>query len=66
MVLRKNLKKKFALISVYNKKNLKYLCTNLNKYEYNFISSGSRRQITYFGTSVDEIMHFVSNMDTFY
>ena len=41
MVLRKNLKKKFALISVYNKKNLKYLCTNLKKYEYNFISSGS-------------------------
>ena len=41
MVLRKNLKKKFALISVFEKKNLKYLCTNLNKYNYSFISSGS-------------------------
>ncbi len=41
MVLRKNLNKKFALISVFKKKNLKYLCTNLNKYNYNFISSGS-------------------------
>ena len=41
MVLRKNLKKKFALISVYEKKNLKYLCSNLNKFNYSFISSGS-------------------------
>ena len=41
MVIRKNLNKKFALISVFEKKDLKYLCTNLNKYNYNFISSGS-------------------------
>ena len=41
MVLRKNLKKKFALISVFDKKNLKYLCTNLNKFNYRFMSSGS-------------------------
>tara|TARA_A100001015_G_C15044442_1_gene742482 strand:- start:4239 stop:4838 length:600 start_codon:yes stop_codon:yes gene_type:complete len=41
MVFRKNLAKKFALISVYDKKNLKYLCTHLNKFDYNFISSGS-------------------------
>ncbi len=41
MVLRKNIKKKFALISVFEKKNLRYLCDNLNKYNYNFISSGS-------------------------
>ena len=40
MVLRKSLKK-FALISVYEKKNLKYLCSNLNKFNYSFISSGS-------------------------
>ena len=40
MVLRKNLKK-FALISVFEKKNLKYLCSNLNKFNYSFISSGS-------------------------
>ncbi len=41
MVVRKNLKRKFALISVFEKKNLKYLCYNLVKYNYNFISSGS-------------------------
>ena len=41
MVFRKNLSKKFALISVYDKKNLRYLCKNLNHYKYNFISSGS-------------------------
>ena len=41
MVIRKNLKKKYALISVFDKKNLKYLCSNLNKHNYNFISTGS-------------------------
>ena len=41
MVLRKSLKKKFALISVFEKKNLRYLCTNLNKFNYSFMSSGS-------------------------
>ncbi len=41
MVLRKNLKQKFALISVFEKKNLKYLCSNLDKFNYNFVSSGS-------------------------
>ena len=41
MVLRKNLKQKFALISVFDKKNLKYLCSNLNKFNYSFVSSGS-------------------------
>ena len=41
MVLGKNLKKKFALISVFEKKNLKYLCSNLNKFNYSFMSSGS-------------------------
>ena len=41
MVLRKNLKQKFALISVFEKKNLEYLCSNLNKFNYSFVSSGS-------------------------
>ncbi len=41
MVIRKNLKKKFALISVFEKRNLKYLCSNLNKFNYSFMSSGS-------------------------
>ncbi len=40
MVLRKNLKK-FALISVFDKKKLHYLCKNLNKYNFSFISTGS-------------------------
>ena len=41
MVIRKNLKKKFALISVFNKKDLNYLCSNLAKHNYYFISSGT-------------------------
>ena len=41
MVNRKNLKRKFALISVFDKKNLRYLCSNLSKHNYSFISSGS-------------------------
>ena len=41
MVITKNLKQKYALISVFDKKNLRYLCTNLSKYNYKFISTGS-------------------------
>ena len=41
MVFGKNIEKKFALISVFEKKNLKYLCTNLGKHKFNFISTGS-------------------------
>ena len=41
MVFGKNIEKKFALISVFEKKNLKYLCANLAKYKFNFISTGS-------------------------
>ena len=41
MVIRKNLKKKFALVSVYNKNKLNYLCSNLIKNDYNLISTGS-------------------------
>ncbi len=44
MVNRKDIKKKFALISVFEKKNLNYLCSNLSKYNYNFISSGKTGQ----------------------
>ena len=45
MVIGKNLKKKFALISVFDKKNLKYLCANLRQHDYNFISSGTTGKI---------------------
>ena len=41
MVVRKDLNKKFALISVYNKKHLRYLCSNLIRNEYYLISTGS-------------------------
>ena len=41
MVITKNLNQKFVLISVFDKGNLRYLCTNLKKYNYKFISTGS-------------------------
>ena len=41
MVFRKNLKNKFALISVYDKKKLKFLCLNLIKNNYGLISTGT-------------------------
>ena len=41
MVVRKNLNKKFALVSVFDKKKLKYLCSNLIKNNFHLISSGS-------------------------
>ena len=41
MVYRKNLKKRFALISVYNKNRLRYLCSNLINNNYSLISTGS-------------------------
>ena len=41
MVTRKNLEKKFALVSVYNKNKLRYLCSNLIKNNYRLISTGS-------------------------
>ncbi len=41
MVIRKNLKTKYALISVFDKHSLSYLCKNLSMHKYSFISSGS-------------------------
>ncbi len=41
MVNRKNLKKKYALVSVYNKRKLQILCKSLKKYNYKIISTGS-------------------------
>ena len=45
MVSRKDLKKKFVLISVFEKKNLRYLCQYLDKFGYSFISSGKTGNI---------------------
>ncbi len=41
MVTRENLKKKYALISVYDKNRLRYLCKNLIKNDYQLVSTGS-------------------------
>ena len=42
MVFRKNLKqRKFALISVFDKAKLNYLCKNLDLHNYSLISTGS-------------------------
>ena len=41
MVIRKNLKPKFALISVFDKVDLEKLCASLKEFNYKFISTGS-------------------------
>ena len=62
MVLRKNLTKKFALISVFEKKKLKYLCSNLIRFNYTLISSGSTgnkiRELGFKCKDVSEITKF--------
>ena len=67
MVTRKDLEKKYALISVYNKNKLKYLCTNLNKNKFNFISTGSTgskiRELGYKCLEVSKITGFKEMFD---
>ena len=41
MVVRKTINKKYALISVFDKNKLNYLCKNLKLQNYEFISTGS-------------------------
>ena len=66
MVLRKNLKKKFALISVFDKKNLKYLCTNLKNFNYYFISSGSTgKKIRSLGFKCQDISKITKSKEMF-
>ncbi len=56
MVSRKNLKDKFALISVYDKSNLNFLCSSLNSHSYKFISTGSTyKKIKSLGYSCIEV-----------
>ncbi len=56
MVFRKNLKDKYALLSVYNKTNLYYLCRNLIKYNFKIISTGSTsKKIKSYGFKCIEI-----------
>ncbi len=59
MVYTKNLNKKYALISVYDKKRLSYLCRNLSKYNYRFISTGgTSKKINQFGYKCMDITKF--------
>ena len=45
MVTRKNMTKKNILISVFDKKRLNYLCSNLHKLNYTFISTEDIQKI---------------------
>ena len=66
MVLRKNLKQKYALISVFEKKKLKYLCSNLNKFNYSFMSSGSTgKKIRELGFRCKDISKITNFKETF-
>ena len=56
MVFRKNMKTKYALISVYDKSDLNYLCKNLKKHSYKFIATGSTfKKIKSFGYNCIEL-----------
>jgi len=67
MVIRKNLKSKYALISVFEKRKLKYLCNNLRKYDYKFISTGSTgkkiREMGFKCTDISTITKFREMFD---
>ena len=66
MVLRKNLDNKSALISVSNKKNLKFLCENLKKYNYNFISSGTTgKKIRNIGFKCKDVSELTKSKEMF-
>ena len=65
MVIGKNIKK-FALISVYDKSNIKYLCSNLSEFNYNFISSGSTgKKIRSMGFKCTDISRLTKNKEMF-
>lgn len=67
MVIRKNLKKKSALISVFDKKKLNYLCSNLIKNNYGLISTGSTgkkiRSMGFQSTDIAKITKFREMFD---
>lgn len=62
MVIRKNINSKNALISVFDKNKLDYLCSNLAEHNYNFISSGSTgdaiRSLGFKCTDISKITKF--------
>ncbi len=64
MVTSKNISKKFALISLYNKKNLNLLCKILKKHKYNFISTGSTyNNIKALGYNCNKVADFTKNKE---
>ncbi len=66
MVIRKNLNTKYALISVFDKQKLNYLCTNLRLHEYSFIASGSTgKQIRDLGFSCIDISKITKSKEMF-
>tara|TARA_Y200000002_G_C22590757_1_gene625107 strand:- start:54 stop:659 length:606 start_codon:yes stop_codon:yes gene_type:complete len=66
MVSRKDLDKKFALISVYNKNKLGYLCRNLKKNNFNFISTGSTgNKIRKLGYKCIDIFNITNSKEMF-
>ena len=66
MVIRENLKTKFALISVFDKQKLNYLCANLSLHEYSFIASGSTgKQIRDLGFNCIDISKITKSKEMF-
>ena len=66
MVIGKNLNKKFALISVYNKSRLEYLCSKLIDQNYNLISSGATsKKIKSLGFKCSEITTLIKTNQMF-
>ncbi len=66
MVIRKNLKKKFALISVFEKRNLKYLCANLIRFNFELISSGTTgNKIRSLGFKCQDISRLTKSKEMF-
>tara|TARA_A100001015_G_C14616180_1_gene566132 strand:- start:125 stop:409 length:285 start_codon:yes stop_codon:yes gene_type:complete len=67
MVVGKNLKTKYALISVFDKSNLNKLCIELKKYKYKFISTGSTgkeiRSLGFDCLEISEITKFKEILD---
>ena len=66
MVIGKNLNKKFALISVYNKSRLEYLCSKLIDQNYNLIASGATsKKIKSLGFKCSEITTLIKTNQMF-
>ena len=67
MVIRKNMSSRYALISVYNKSGLEYLCKNLYKNNFKFISTGSTckkiKSLGYNCLEVSKITNFKEILD---